>query len=267
MRIIPLTLLAGLLAAACGQPAATPTLPGPQVARASHTPAPRRTPAQAPTAAAPQTLTVAAPDGAALSATYYAPVLDPGAGRAPEVVLLPMLGRSRGDWDGLARALQLYGIAALTVDLRGQGQSAGPADWGRGPGDVRAAWEALAARPEVDPAAGALVGASIGANLALIAGANTPAVTTVVALSPGLDYQGVQPGPALANLGPRPVLLVASQDDAYAFDSVRQLADLAPASETYFLAAAGHGTDMLADPALAALILDWLTQKLGVLKG
>jgi pimeloyl-ACP methyl ester carboxylesterase len=183
------------------------------------------------------------------------------------VVLLHMLGRSRADWDAFARELQKYGIAALSLDLRGHGGSAGPADWGKAPGDVRAAWEGLVARPEVDRTATVLVGASIGANLALIAGANNPDVAGVVALSPGLDYRGVQPEPALPNFGARPVLFVASQDDAYAFDSVRQLVEKTPQGETYFFTRAGHGTQMFGDPALQPLLLDWLTKVLGVVKG
>ena len=119
----------------------------------------------------------------------------------------------------------------------------------------------------MDPAATALVGASLGANLALIAGANNPAVAGGVALSPGLDYQGVQPRAALPNFGARPVFFLASQDDAYAFDSVKQMAGQAAGGETYYFQTAGHGTDMFRDPAVQPLVLEWLTRVLGVMKG
>jgi pimeloyl-ACP methyl ester carboxylesterase len=276
MNPVRLFLLAGLLAAGCGARATpAPTLPAPQVVNLTHTPraavtgTARPSPLPAPTPAEPVALVITAPDGVALSAAYYAPAVSPqaGAASAPGVVLLHMLGRSRADWDGLARELQTYGIAAMALDLRGHGASAGPADWTKAPGDVRAAWEALAARPEVDRSATALVGASIGANLALIAGANNPDVTGVIALSPGRDYQGVQPGPALSNFGARPVFFIASQDDAYSFDSVKQMAGQAPQGETYYFRTAGHGTEMFGDPALRPLLLEWLTKVLGVVKG
>lgn len=277
MSFIHFVLLAGLLAfsAGCGAGAtATPSLPPPQVVNLTHTPRAaatatgRPSPLPAPTPAEPVALAISAPDGAALSAAFYAPAVNlPAAGGAPGVILLHMLGRSRADWDAFARELQTYGIAALALDLRGHGASAGPADWAKAPGDVRAAWEALATRPDVDRSATALVGASIGANLALIAGANNPDVAGVIALSPGQDYQGVQPGPALPNFGARPVFLIASQDDAYSFDSVKQLAGQIAQGETYYFQAAGHGTEMFRDPALQPLLLDWLTKVLGVVKG
>jgi alpha-beta hydrolase superfamily lysophospholipase len=268
--------LIGLVfATACATaPSATPTLPPARVITATPgitvvtaTPPPV-SPLPAPTPSEPVTVSIPV-DGVTLAASYYAPAISPqaGAGSAPGVMLLPMLGRPRADWDAFARELQLYGVAALTLDLRGQGDSGGPEDWARAPGDVRAAWEALIAQPAVDRQATAIIGASMGANLALLAGADNAAVVGVIALSPGLDYHGVRPAERLAALGARPVFLIASQDDAYSYDSVRQLAGLAAGAETYYFTNAGHGTDMLRDPALQPLLLDWLTRQLGVVKG
>jgi len=236
---------------------ATPATPGPLATTSAPTPLP------------PLTLTIAAPDGAQLAASFYPPVaLSQGAGqKAPGVLLLHMLGGSRADWAAFARDLQERGTAALALDLRGQGQSPGPEDWAKAPADVRAAWDALLARPEVDGQRSAIVGASIGANLALIVGANNPGVVTVVALSPGVDYHGLQPSGVMSNFGARPVLLVASQDDAYSYTSSQQLAPLAPAGETYFFTNAGHGTAMFNDPALEPLLLDWLQKYVGLMKG
>lgn len=267
-----------MLAAACqAAPAVTPTLPAPQVTSATVTPRPirpatpttatRLTPLPAPTPAEPSALTLTAPDGAKLAASYYPPVMT-GAQSAAGVVLLHMLGLDRSTWDAFARELQRYGIAAITLDLRGHGGSPGPADWAKAPGDVRAAWDALLTHPEIDPQATAIVGASMGANLALIAGANNPQVGAVIALSPGLDYHGVQPAGVLPNFGQRPVFFVASEDDSYSYTSVKQMATQTPNAETHYFANAGHGTDMFAvEPTLTELLLDWLTEKLGVLKG
>ena len=85
--------------------------------------------------------------------------------------------------------------------------------------DTRAAWQALLARPEVDPQRTAIVGASIGANLALLVGANNNQVAAVAALSPGDDFQGIRPTGVLSNFGNRPVYLIASQDDPYSYGS------------------------------------------------
>ncbi|MDR1997737.1 MAG: alpha/beta hydrolase, partial [Candidatus Margulisbacteria bacterium] len=54
-----------------------------------------------------------------ISATYY-PV---SASQNYAVILIHALGRNRGDWNDLAKYLQKEGIAALTFDLRGHGES------------------------------------------------------------------------------------------------------------------------------------------------
>ncbi len=257
-----------LALAACSRPATPlPTAPSPVVSVATFTPAPTFPAGAAstplPTPAEPQPLVIAAPDGTSLSASFYPPLSQP----APGVLLLHMLGGRKTDWDAFARVLQRQGFAALALDLRGHGQSGGAQDWTKAPGDVKAAWAAMTARPEVDAQRSALVGASIGANLALIVGANNADVVTVVALSPGLDFHGLQPAPVLPNFGQRAVLLIASQDDSYSYDSAKQMVGLVPAGESYFFSTAGHGTNMFSDPALEPLIVDWLQRYTGAMKG
>jgi len=270
-----------LFLTACTQtPAPTRTLPPIQVTRVTVTPpastvTPTTSSPAATTALAtplpPTTLTITAPDGAPLVASFYPPVPSArGAGdasRAPGVLLLHMYGASRADWVAFALHLQERGTAALALDLRGHGASPGPTNWSQALLDVRAAWETLMARPEVDAQHSAIIGASVGANLALMLGANNPNVVTVVALSPGLNYVQLQPALVMRTFGARPVLLVASQDDSYAYTSAQQLAALAPSAETYFFKQAGHGMAMFNDPALEPLLLDWLQKYVGLRKG
>lgn len=262
-----------LLLTACK--AATP-LPTAVVIKATFTPVALPTvttaPPASPTAATPVALTPAPPidltitaaDGAQLAASFYPPA---SAAPAPGVLLLHQLGGSRADWAIFAKDLQAQGFAALALDLRGHGQSAKPEDWTQALGDARAAWEVLRARPEVEASLTAIVGASIGANLALMLGANNPDVVTVIALSPGVDYHGLKPSSLLGNYGERPVYLIASQDDGYSYDSVKQMAALAPRAETFYFAKAGHGTAMFSDPKLNTLLFDWLNLHIGALKG
>jgi pimeloyl-ACP methyl ester carboxylesterase len=277
--VLGLALILSLAACQIQAPRAlTPTLPQPQVAVITRTPPPAATatlrPASATagavsTPAAPVSATLAAADGVALATTFYAPVQTGSAAdaKAPGVLLLPMVGERRTAWEAFARALQLRGFAVLAMDYRGQGESSGTVDWTKAPADVRAVWQALLARPEVDAKRSAIVGASIGANLALVTGAGDPSVVTVIALSPGQDFRGVQPASGLGNFGQRGVLFVASQDDAYSYDSVRQMAPLVPKGETNYYAKAGHGTAMFAMPTLEPLLISWLEDHLGVLKG
>ena len=276
MRRFGLVLALALSLTACKSqaPSAAPTLPPPQVLVMTSTAAPAPSaatprPGSAATAAAPISATLPAPDGGNLATTFYPPLQtgSPAGAKAPGVLLLPMMGQSRADWDSFARALQQRGFAVLSVDLRGQGESSGPEDWAKAPADAQAVWQALIARPEVAPDHSGIVGASIGANLALIIGERDPKVATVIALSPAQDYAGLQPAGQMGNFGQRGVLLVASQDDAYSYDGVRQLAPLAPKGETYYFAQAGHGLAMFTMPTLAPLLFSWLEDHLGMLKG
>jgi pimeloyl-ACP methyl ester carboxylesterase len=250
------------------------TLPPAQVVIATNTPAPATATGPVPTAArptpaAPSALTIPASDSAQLAATYYAPVIaEPVAGHAaPGVLLLHMLGGSRVDWDGFARDLQVAGFAVLALDLRGHGDSPGPVDLEKSIGDAASAWQALRNRPEIDPDRTALVGASVGANLALIVGANNGAVAAVVALSPGTDYGGLKPTGLLPNFGSRPVYLIASQDDASAYASVQAMVGELPAGEAFYYKTAGHGTNMFSNPDLATRLTSWLAVHIGEAKG
>jgi pimeloyl-ACP methyl ester carboxylesterase len=81
--------------------------------------APARAYAQKPPEPEPLSLTTS--DGVSLGATYYAPA---NAGKdTPVVVILHMYGKDQRSWPDVAEALRAKAIAALTVDLRGHGES------------------------------------------------------------------------------------------------------------------------------------------------
>ena len=205
-------------------------------------------------------MTVEAADGLPIRATLLAPLTS---GADPGVILLHMLGDDGTVWGevGLAADLVAAGYAVLIVDMRGHGQTGGAADWTLAADDLGRVWDAFAALETVDEARTAVVGASIGANMALRLGAARPDVRTVVLLSPGLDYRGVTTEDQLAAYGDRPLLLVASEDDAYSADSVRALAEPAGAATVQMYEDAGHGTNMFAAvPELGALIIGWLDE-------
>lgn len=210
-----------------------------------------------------ETVTVTAPDGLLLQAAFAAPgSTEP----APGVILLHMLGSDRTAWEqaGVVDALVQEGYVVLAVDMRGHGETGGHSDWKLAQADLQPIWDYLVSRPEVDKARTAVIGASIGANLALIAGAQNPAINTVILLSPGLDYRGVTTEDALAAYGARPLLIVASAEDSYAADSARTLHEQAEATVTLQIyQGAGHGTNMFAEQSdLLPLLLDWLHQYL-----
>ncbi len=201
---------------------------------------------------------IEASDGLNLVGTYYAPVniTPPWSG----VILLHMLGRDRSSWDDHARQLTSAGYAVFALDMRGHGDTGGVVDWDLAENDIQQVWNNLSTKPDIDPDRLALVGASIGANLALVAGANEAGVRTVVLLSPGLDYAGVKTEAAMVAYGDRPVLIVASQEDTYSADSSQILKEIAAGEvKLVMYQNAGHGTNMLAgETGTGELIIEWL---------
>lgn len=199
-----------------------------------------------------------AADGVAIAAAVYDAVPAP----APAVVLVHMFTRSKDDWRPFAERLQAAGITAVAIDLRGHGQSGGsPTPAAAMALDVRAALSWLA---DARAGAVAVVGASLGASLALIAAAEVPAVRGVAMISPAADYRGVRLDGAARKYGLRPLLLVASSDDPYALRTVRALAGPEQAGRQQRLSAlAAHGTQLVGrDPEVAAALVDWLRRTL-----
>lgn len=207
-----------------------------------------------------ETVQLRTQDGVNIAASFYAPPKSGAAG----VVLVHMVGRNRGDWADLAGELQAAGYAVLAIDLRGHGESGGSKAWTKMTADVEAAVDFLRRQGDTDATRIGIVGASIGANLALVVAAADPQVKTVVLLSPGLDYRGVQTEEAMRAYGQRPALIVASQEDGYATDSSRTLDGLAQGKhQLKIYKGAGHGTRMFGpEPGLADLIAQWLDETL-----
>ena len=211
--------------------------------------------------AAERRVTLRTEDGVTLVGSYDEPARRP----APGIVLVHMLTRTHEDWQPLISRLAGEGFAVLAIDLRGHSGSGGErSDLTAMLLDVRAAEAFLGGRPEVIASSLGIAGASIGANLAVLAAADDEAVRSVALLSPGLDYRGLRTEAAMKKYGPRPALLVASVNDAYAARSVRTLASIGPGKpETRMTGAAGHGTVLLSrDHELVSVLVDWFRRTL-----
>lgn len=200
---------------------------------------------------------ISAPDGVVLAGAYYAARARP----APGVLIV---SRDRAEWDALATALQARGYAVLVVALRGFGATGGAVDWTLAGADVRAALAHFVELPGITTGQVAVIGAGTGANLALNACADDPGCGGAVLLSAGLDYLGITTPDAMARLGARPVLIVASEnDDNNPADSLA-LDGLARGPHRLIVYPAGeHGAALLAaQPDLVPTIADWLAAHL-----
>ncbi len=202
---------------------------------------------------------VASQDGLRLQAMLYPADEQP----APAVLLLPMLYGRKEDWRPLIPRLQQGGYTVLAVDLRGQGVTGGATNWTQARQDVLDMLADLRALDGVDGERIAVIGAGIGANLALTGCAVSTYCDAVVALSPGLDDQGVLTEGAVTQLGNRPLLLVAALDDPAARAAQTLDALASGPHELRLLEGAARGTDLLeVYPDLAETILAWLSAHL-----
>lgn len=217
--------------------------------------------------AAAEDMQVETGDGVVIRGSYYAP----SSSSAPALLLTHMLRKNRESWADFARFAQERGFAVLAIDLRGHGQSTqsekGPigessfveADFAAMKLDVAAAVQWLRSRPEIAPRSISLVGASIGANVALNYAAEDSLIVAVALISPGETYRGVKAGPALQAYGPRAILMAAAEDDNYSLVSVRKLESLATGATTVqIFPKGGHGTYLLeSQPELRGMILEF----------
>jgi pimeloyl-ACP methyl ester carboxylesterase len=182
----------------------------------------------------------------------------------PGVILIHMMHGEQSQWESFPELLAGAGFAVLSIDLRGHGASGGEVDWNMAISDMQQVWDYFTVQENIDQDRTAFVGASIGANLALVASSNEPSVRTAILLSPGLSYAGVETEKAINSYGERPVLIIASEEDSYAADSSTTLdAKAIGNSQLIIYQGAGHGTFILqAEPDLNQIIIEWLNQNL-----
>lgn len=203
-------------------------------------------------------------------------------GGKPVAVLAHQLCSNRAEWSATTHdwvsAFAQRGVTTLAIDLRGHGRSTlfpdgSIKDLCSGGGnsalyagmvsDVKAAVDY--ARGTLNAKSVAVLGASIGSNSALVAFADDAQLAMVVALSPGLDYAGIQTSDAVTRIGSRPALLEAADDDSYSATSVRQLKQQNGAVSTQVWPTGGHANQIfVTHPEELTRVADLVVSKLGL---
>jgi pimeloyl-ACP methyl ester carboxylesterase len=202
-------------------------------------------------------------DGVPLKARYYP--AKQAASVATTIVLLHGAYEDSRSWNGFRAATQDAGYAVLTLDLRGHGQSGGEKLFDSSMDhDIDAALAWLNTSPDVGVGSIAMAGESLGANLALRAGARHPEIKSLILLSPGMLLWEIDIAEAIIGYGSRPLLLVAAEEDGYPASTVQTLNDQALGyHKLQIYPGAEHGTKMIgAHPELTTLMLDWLQETL-----
>lgn len=211
-------------------------------------------------------------DGYTIAGTLYTVPKPKPAG----LILVPMLGTTRDRWRPFAAKAQAQGFESLAIDMRGHGDSKQQngastsyksfttEQWLGVVNDIAAAKQALLdAGADADNIA--IVGASIGANLALRYGETDPSIQAMVLISPGKDYHGVTTEQSIAAVGKRPVLLLTSSGDSYSAETCTALKPLAVGHcELHEYPGAAHGTDLLdTNENAPGQVLMWLNAIIG----
>lgn len=190
------------------------------------------------------------------------------------VILLHMMPATKESWLPFMELLSQTGYGSLAIDLRGHGKSVnhGGLDYKtfsdkqhqKSLLDVEAAFEFLKDLG-VEEEDIVVMGASIGANLAIQFLQQHPHVLGAIALSAGIDYRGVVTDVPIQDLEEdQKILLLASSEDEYAFESAVELQELCHGQTTFIKEKGlGHGTDLFVNkPELMDEVIEWIENEI-----
>jgi len=178
------------------------------------------------------------------------------------IILVHMYGGDKNSWQFFTPKLRRAGYNVLAIDLRGHGgsdltlSSMREKDYKNMVLDIQAAFDYFIDNGINDIS---VMGASLGANVALNFAVDEPGIRKVVLLSPGAEYRGIATGIAITNYK-GPLLIIVGGLDKYSYDSSVNLYDKSPSKVKFQpYETSAHGTEILSEVSASLdLILNWL---------
>lgn len=210
-------------------------------------------------------------DGVEIHGNYF----EAGNKDAPAVVLLHMMPALKESWMEFQKKLQKAGFQSLAIDERGHGESIlkdrekidfmdfSDKEQREKILDLEGAIKFFGdARTPVEKIS--IVGASIGANLALWYQSEHSGIKAAVLLSPGLSYRGISTDDKIAKLSEKQNIFLVSggEEDEYSQKTIKKLYDLAEArKEIKIFEDAKHGTAIFEKhPEFMEEVIIWLSK-------
>ncbi len=210
----------------------------------------------------------------------------PSPGKHPLFLLLPMMGKSHDSYKSFINELSYFLQSdtlyqkqplpyLLSFDLRGHGKSTSlnnntisyrsmsHEDFAKMPQDVAEMTRQVIADTSlhIDTNNIVAIGASIGANTAIMLTRLLPGITKVVMLSPGIDYRGLRPAQALKAFTGRSLIFV-SKRDTYSASSSQKLSAVNRRCQLNVFDGKNHGTNIINNNSEAMnKLLRWLFMK------
>lgn len=223
-----------------------------------------------------KTIEMQTPDQVKISGDWHRPPSKTDQ-KFPAVLLLHGFGEERSVWESFINEhLLKSNFAVLNIDLRGHGASvlkgqerlladrAWLTDSKQFPLDLETAINWLKSQNEVDQNRIAVVGGSLGADLAFLASGKYEVIRSAVVLSGNPQIaQALAKG--CENFQPHSILYVATQGDDQRPDFARQFEKLTgfPVKVQIYENSKAHGTKILEEiPEAAALVTEWLKNTL-----
>ena len=193
-------------------------------------------------------------------------------------VLLHGLGSNKEEWSYFESKLKEAGFGFLAYDARGHGESISKkngtqlnyesfgkpspgSNWSKMVDDLAKTVNFMITQKKLKRKQIGLIGASIGANVSLIYGSSYNHVGTLVLLSPGLSYQGLETLDYIRAYKKGKIAIAASPGDTYAFKSSEILYKKIKhnAQAKFIEGESGHGVQMF-DGEFDKQLIDWLSK-------